>query len=199
MYRVAAVAATLFDALKEKNPELEGKHELIVACLLHDMGNIIKFNFDLMPAPDGNNEYWKGVQKEFSERFGNDELRAAELIMAELGVLSAVAPILEHTSFPYGEELLRSGTLLQKIAGYADQRVGPTGVLSLVERLEYVHRRYSERGSVYGDTQDPKIQALNKAIQDIEKELFAGLSIDPEDINDRSIAICMKDLASFEI
>lgn len=199
MLRVAAVAAMLFDIHKAVNPSLEGRTDLIAANLLHDVGNIIKFDFVKMPAPDGRDDYWREAQSVFKEKFGNDELHAAEIIMRELGVLSRAYPILEYTSFPYGNELLSSGTLLQKISAYADQRVGPDGIVSLTERLAYMHRRYSERGSFYGDTTDPKIQILNEAIYTVERSLFAGLSIRPEDINDESVAPVMAQLRSFEI
>ena len=199
MYRVAAVAALLFDAHAKIDPSLEGRHDLIVANLLHDVGNIIKFDFELIPAPDGQNDHWREVQVKFKERFGADELVAAEKIMEELGVLATTQPILLHTSFPYGPELAASGTLLQELSGYADQRVSPTGIVSLTERLEYMHRRYAKRGSVYGDTTDPKIQALTTAIYEVEHQLFEGLTIRPEDIDDASIAPIVESLKSFEI
>lgn len=199
MYRVAAVAVILFDAHKAIDSSLEGRADLITANLLHDVGNIIKFDFVKMPAPDGQNDYWREAQSVFKQKFGNDELHAAKIIMEELGVLSLVHPILEYTSFPYGNELLLSGTLFQKISAYADQRVGPDGVVSLTERLAYMHRRYSERGSLYGDTTDPKIQTLNEAIYAVERSLFAGLSIRPEDINDDSVAPVVAQLRSFEL
>ena len=199
MYRVSAVAAQLFDARKMVDPLLEGRHDLIVACLLHDMGNIIKFNFDVMPPPDGRKDYWKKVQSDFKEKFGLDELAAAEKIMEELGVLSRTHGILEHTSFPYGDKLLESGSMLQKIAGCADQRVSPGGIVSMTERFEYMHKRYAERGSVYGDLNDPKIRALTDAIFEVERQLFEGLAIRPEDINDASVAPIIESLRTFEI
>lgn len=199
MYRVAAVAAALFDASLEKHPELEGRHGLVMACLLHDIGNIIKFDFDLMPPPDGKIDHWKAVQADFKKRFGSDELLATDRIMEELGVLSEAEPILRHTSFPDSEELLSSGTVLQKIAGYADQRVAPSGIVSLAERLDYMHRRYAERGSVYGATEDSKVQKLTDAISAIEAELFAGLSVRPEDLTDATLAPLVASLRSFEI
>ena len=199
MYRVSAVAAQLFDARKAIDPALDGRHDLIVACLLHDMGNIIKFNFDSMPAPDGQNDYWKKTQREFKERFGSDELSASEKIMDELGVLARTHSILEHTSFPHSDELLANGSVLQKIAGYADQRVSPGGIVSLAERLDYMHRRYAERGTVYGDVNDPKIRALNDAIFEVERQIFEGLAIRPEDRTDASVAPIVESLRTFEI
>jgi len=42
MLRVSAVSSIICDQLGDK----VRKHEVVSACLLHDMGNIIKFDFD---------------------------------------------------------------------------------------------------------------------------------------------------------
>lgn len=192
MYRVAAVSALLFDALKEKNPSLEGRHDLILANLLHDAGNIIKFDLDRFPAPDGRTDYWKAVQKDMREKYGSDEISATAAIAEELGVRSAIAPILKNTSDQDALVLEASGTALQKIACYADQRVSPKGIVPLKERLADMRARYDH-------ADDEHTRALDAATERIEQALFEGLSLRSEDITDVSVAPVMEGLKSFEI
>ena len=192
MYRVSAVAAQLFDARKEADPALGGKHDLVIACLLHDMGNIVKFDFDRLPAPDGRSDHWKAVQNEMIERYGRNEIAATHLILEELGVASIVAPVLENTSDHEALILEESGTMLQKMACYADQRVSPKGIVSLVARLADMRKRY-------GHADDERTRALDAATVRIESALFEGLAIRPEDITDASVAPIIESLRSFEI
>lgn len=192
MLRVAAVAMTVFDAIHARDPKLEGRDDLIAACLLHDIGSIVKFNFVSMPARDGRNEYWLGVQKEMIEKYGASEHPAAEAICSELGVRERVAPILAHTADYEALILETEGTILQKIVAYADQRVSPRGVVSLQERISDMRKRYE-----HPDTEE--IRALNAAIVRNEEWLFDRATIRPEDITEQSIQVLLQELRSFEI
>jgi len=54
MFRVAGVASVICENFKQ--PELINQDDIVSACLLHDMGNIIKFNLSLFPQflePEG--------------------------------------------------------------------------------------------------------------------------------------------------
>ena len=69
--RVASVAAQICDNFFEPL----NKKDIVTACLLHDMGNIIKFNLNYFPElikPEGI-EYWQKVQNEYKKKYGNDE------------------------------------------------------------------------------------------------------------------------------
>ena len=60
MLRVAGAASLICDNFTEPL----NKEEIISACLLHDMGNIIKFKLDYFPEfnkPE-KAEYWQNVQ-----------------------------------------------------------------------------------------------------------------------------------------
>ena len=65
--RVAGVAKIIADSF---NGEID-KESIVLACLFHDMGNIIKFdlkNFPEYNQPEGI-EYWQKVQSEFLEKY----------------------------------------------------------------------------------------------------------------------------------
>jgi 5'-deoxynucleotidase YfbR-like HD superfamily hydrolase len=77
--RVAAVASIICDSFDF----LINKEKIIKVCLLHDMGNIIKFQLDYFPElnkPEGL-EYWQNVQKEFIAKYGPNEHNATMKIM----------------------------------------------------------------------------------------------------------------------
>ena len=62
---------------------------IIVACLLHDMGNIIKFNLDYFPEflePEGL-EYWQYVQNEFIEKYNRRYCRLRDIIQSQNNIL----------------------------------------------------------------------------------------------------------------
>ena len=61
--RVASVAKIIAENFKEKLD----KESIVIACLFHDMGNIIKFNFSYFTEflkPEGL-EYWQAVKNEY--------------------------------------------------------------------------------------------------------------------------------------
>jgi len=94
-YRVAAVAKMLFDAGMSKADE----NTLMRACLLHDMGNIIKFDMDMFYSswdPEGT-AYWNEVKDDFKRRFGGDENRATLKIIDELAQPADVRAIVQDS------------------------------------------------------------------------------------------------------
>ena len=192
MYRVTAVAVAVFDAHLAIDPMLAGRNDLITACLLHDMGNIIKFDLIKFPAPDGETAHWLAVQETMRTKYGTSETAATEAIIRELGLYEKVAPVLQHTSDAHALELEKEGTLLQKIACYADQRVAPRGIVPLADRLRDMRTRY-------GHSDDESTRALDAATMRIEAFLFETLTITPEDITDESVARTISVLKSFDI
>ena len=74
MLRVAAVASLVCDNFNEPLP----KDDIITACLLHDMGNIIKSDLQYFPEfikPEGL-DYWQKVKDEYIEKYSRDEHKA---------------------------------------------------------------------------------------------------------------------------
>ncbi len=193
MYRVAAVAATLFDA----SGLTEGRSALLVACLLHDMGNIIKFDFEnpALPIPSGERAHWEAVQKDMFARYGHDEHAATLAMLDEIGVSPRVREIIDAINFRNAEAIERSGDILVQIAQYADSRVVPSGIASLAARMQDMYARYANKHPKDDDTTHRRVQALER----LEQSLFAGLTIRPEDITEESTAALRVTLSHFEI
>src|SRR3989344_1397907 len=100
--RVAAVALTICDNF---NSEID-KDSVIKAALLHDMGNIIKFDLSKFPEflePEGI-EYWKRVKEEFRKKYGEDEHNATYEIAKEIGVNKFAFEIIQGYGFSKYEQ-----------------------------------------------------------------------------------------------
>lgn len=192
MQRVAAVAATLFDAhaaLPENsnNPSFSAvaRTELLAACLLHDMGNIIKFNFEklLLSLPE-DKAHWQEVQNTMIDRYGSDEHVATLAMLDAIGVSDRVKGIVDGIGFTKCEAIDAGSDILVKIAQYADARVCPNGVVSLQERLADMYVRYAHKHK----KDDAETVTNTAASFRIEQFLFSPLSIKPQDITESSLA-----------
>ena len=192
MFRVAAVASLICDNFDEPLP----KEDIVTACLLHDMGNIIKFKFYVMPEvfmPEGL-EYWRGVQDQYIKKYGNDEHVAAIKIAKEVGVNERVIELINSISFLGAPLQVINEDFSKKIVEYSDKRVEPKGLVSLEKRLMDLRKRYAEHG---GDT--PERRAFEKAVHSIEEQIFAKCKIKPEDITDITVAPIISKLKDFVI
>ncbi len=194
MLRVAAVASLVCDNFKGK----VDKKTILTACLLHDMGNIIKFNMDVFPQsfqPEGV-EYWQGVKDECVNKYGIQEHKATLKIASEIGVSNEVSKIIDYVDFDHFRKVRDSRDMGPKIAVYADARSAPHGVLSYVERMEDGRRRYQGKESKLSEKER---LGLVDAGGEIEKQIFAKCKIKPEDITDETVAPIIEELKNFVI
>ncbi len=192
--RVAGVASQLCDALNIK----VDKNIIITACLLHDMGNIIKSDLNYFPdflEPEGF-EYWQNVKNKFIEKYGNVEHEATAEIMQEIGVNKRSIELANKSRFSSLCIDKDGDDIMLKIQHYSDARVGPYGILSYDERMNDAKKRYQGRNSNY---EEEKRQELVNCGKEIEKQIFAYSNIKPEDINDESVANIIEELKNYEI
>lgn len=202
-FRVAAVAKLIVDNFSEETRDLEFDKDIIItACLLHDIGNIIKFNLTLYPElnkPEGY-EYWRGVQDEFISRYGPDEHLGTQKIAREIGVNEEVLQILKGIGFANSENIVKSDNYNIKIVTYADQRVGINGILSMQERHAEGRERYLKRkNSSAFSSPIEEFDRLAGFLEDVEKDIFAHCKIMPNEINDKSVAPVIKEVQAYEL
>lgn len=193
--RVAGVAMQICDALDE-DMEID-RDAILKACLLHDMGNIIKFKLDYFPEfllPEGL-EYWQEVKNEYIEKYGNDEHKAAIDIARNLGMSKEVISYIDAIDFQNWCNVYHKGIFSEEICVYADTRVSPHCVVSQKERLEEGEKRYK---GMYTELDD-KRKTLQVCANNIEKKIFSKCDIDPEDITNESIILYIEKLKKFEI
>ncbi len=193
--RVASVARALAQARKA-DVELVTK-----VGLLHDMGNIMKSDLTQFPAEfygDQDISYWEGVKRECGERYGADEHIATAAIAREMGLSESVVEIIDGMGFSKAETILENASLELQIAEYADQRVAPYGITSMTERLREGHERYAAKhGSDYGG--DDTFNKNHRVLEELERRLFAGIDLAPEDLNDESLKGEIESLRDYEL
>jgi predicted HD phosphohydrolase len=180
--RVAAVAQQLCESLNQP-ADTAGVTQ---ACLIHDMGNIIKFNLTYYPdtvQPEGL-DYWEDVKADMIRHYGPDEHAATLAIARELGVSDTIQTYLSTIGFSHVSTALHHGSLEQQICCYADQRVAPYGVVSIAERLEDGRKRYA--GRRHSTLNTGNFDALARDLAKLERQVFAHSTIIPAGITNES-------------
>jgi len=188
--RVAGASFIIGKSMSDQNVDTEN---IVVACLLHDMGNIIKFKLDLFPEfvkPEGL-DYWKKIQQEYFETYGDDEHDATMNISKEIlknyvfpnNDTNRIIELIEAIGFSNAKENYKTTDFGKKIAAYADMRVKPYGVTSLKDRLEDGRKRFSKMQKYEHEVFENMSQYLNK----IEDQIFAKSTIFPADITEEAV------------
>ncbi|MCX6753509.1 MAG: HD domain-containing protein [Candidatus Nomurabacteria bacterium] len=192
--RVAAVAMQI---IKSLDMEVD-KESVVKACLLHDMGNIIKFQLDFFPEwnkPDIL-AYWQGVKEEYILKYGSNEHKASLLIADELGASVKTKDLVYSVDSASVEMIANEDDFDRKLCLYADGRVSPSGVVSINERSLEAKKRYENHRNKFDE--ERRI-FHNTNLNLIEKQIFSHTSIRPEDINDESIKDYLEKLKSYFI
>lgn len=190
--RVAAVAMQIADAFDMPL----NKKDLAIGCLLHDIGNIVKFRLREFPEmlKGEDVEYWENIQKEYIEKYGPEEHDANLGLAKDIGVSKEILDIVDAVGFHNWCVVKDGKSWEHKIASYADSRVAPFGVMSLNDRLMDANRRYKD----VSHTPDVERDSLYQCISDVENDIFSHINIKPEDINDESISKYFEYLENLE-
>jgi 5'-deoxynucleotidase YfbR-like HD superfamily hydrolase len=174
---------------------------VVLACLFHDMGNIIKFDLSVFPEfrePEGI-DYWQGIKDEWIAKYGTDEHGASNEIAKEIGLPESVRTLIDETRFSRLQAARDGASYEGKIVKYADMRVSPFGIVAMAERLEEGRKRYAEKKGYNTPEGREQYQISIEAASGIERQIFAQCSIKPEDINDRSAAQIIEELRNYPI
>lgn len=170
--------------------------------LFHDMGNIIKADlprYQEFLQPEGLG-YWQAVQDEYLSRYGKDEHVATAAICLEMGLPERVLGIIEDMRFAHTQEIVRKGSLDERICKYADLRVSPWGILPMRERLAEARERYSGRPMDEGDAYTPESLAHAAALcEELEAGLIAECGFVPEEVTDASMAPLVEELKGYRV
>lgn len=169
--------------------------DVVSADLLHDMGNIIKFDLNLFPEylePEGL-EYWQTVKSDYINKYGEDEHVATEKIALEITNNERIHQILGYIGSSKIDLVNQNGDYSYKIVNYADDRISVNGVVS-VERLleEREKRKRKKKPEGYYSLLSDKIKTNEKNIQKVCK-------INLDHITDNTISDIIDELRNFEI
>lgn len=155
MLRVAGVGKIVADNWKSKcDSELTTQ-----LCLLHDMGNIVKF--DLGDGVDRskfgeiqNLPQWQIIQKEYREKYGKSAHEATNAILEDAKLERFIKLINEEEALYFAEAKemeLSKANVASIILMYADCRVTPQGVVSYRERIDDLQERYGAKTRTWYD------------------------------------------------
>lgn len=192
--RVAAVANLISDNM---NIKVDTK-EIISADLLHDMGNIIKFNFELFPEflePEGK-DYWQSVKDEFIQKYGDDEHIATHIIAKELCISDRAFQILFAIGFSKSPQNASHSDFSIKIATYADNRVTPHGISSMEERIDDGRKRFKAQKNRKEEEKN-NFEIYSEAMKDIENQIFKNCRIKKEGITNDAVLPYIENLKNF--
>jgi hypothetical protein len=196
MLRVTAVAKLICESTNAK----VNKQNIIKACLLHDMGNILKFNLDVFPEflqPEGK-EYWQKVKDDFEQKYGKNEHEATILIAKEIGVEKRVLELIDAFQFSLAKENAELQDMDRMICAYSDMRVKPSEVVSMEERLLDGRKRF-KLNKKHLEEDENFFNTMTSYLERIEKEIFLKTSITPSDITEVIVTPYIEKLRDIEL
>ncbi|MFH0969587.1 MAG: HD domain-containing protein [Patescibacteria group bacterium] len=172
MKRVAEVAN--FIKIHWKGPWLDW--EIIQkSALLHDIGNIVKFDLDkysdLLGTKKDNVSYWKNVQKKMIEKYGSDDHEATKKILPEIKIDKKIIDIILKKSFGNSIKTAGGNDWYLKILLYSDLRVLPSGLGTLNDRFDDIRKRMPKY------TSRPNFERLLDACRNIEKQIQEQIDV----------------------
>lgn len=198
--RVAAVADVIIDNIPNPSSLTLNRYDIVAVCLLHDMGNILKFdlsNSHLVINKDIDVNFWQKVKDQYGKKYGADEHAASLKIARELGVNPRKLELIDAIGFETAVENSAGHDFGKKICAYCDSRVSPCGVVSLEGRFDDLRARYAHRHQEWGSEQ--KRLAFENALRHIEQQIFACCAIKPEQITEMTITETRERLKEFDI
>lgn len=161
---------------------------VVTALLLHDMGNIIKYNLAnptfLSDDEKAHIDYWKQQQQEYTKKYG-DEHRATSEIAKELMVSDDVYTVISNTGSSKLPETLVSNNWELKIVSYADLRCAPHSVVSLNDRFDDIIKRYQKSNHALANAEDVEKRRTNCVA--LEKQIQEMTTIDLDTITEEVI------------
>lgn len=192
--RVAAVASLICDSLSIQ----VDKDSIIKVCLLHDMGNIIKFQLEKFPEwnePEGT-DYWQKIKNDYISKYSKDEHQASLDIAKELNVSSHILELIDSIDSSVAEKIAIENDFDKKICAYVDNRVSPEGVVSAEKHGLDAKERYKNHPHAF--TEEDRLFFM-QILYSIENQIFSVSNITPEDITDESIQKHLEFVKNFEI
>lgn len=196
MTQVFGVVSFIAAHWKNKNIQVDWDLTKKIA-LLHDLGNIVKFDLDRYPeffgTEQANIEQWREKQKQIIETYGFDDRAVTSRMLREIVVSQDAIEVIESKGFGNASLIEASHNWLLKILFYADMRVLPQGVGPLQERIKDIGNRlskYSKRAD-FGE--------LCAACVSIERQIQTNLDVSVLDVDDSSIEVRLEKILKIDI
>jgi len=192
MLRVAAVGKLVAEAWKSEC-DADFATQL---CLVHDLGNIVKF--DLTEKSRGskfgeidNLQHWQDIQSRYWKKYGHDAHDATTGILQEAKLEKFIDAINEEEELYFAEATSEKLALANPgsiILLYADCRVTPAGVSSYRVRVNDLAERYGA-----------KSESWTKWTYWFEDWIQTQVNIDLSSITERSVTPMFDELLESEL
>ncbi|NCN45241.1 MAG: hypothetical protein COU63_04645 [Candidatus Pacebacteria bacterium CG10_big_fil_rev_8_21_14_0_10_36_11] len=196
MYLVAAVGKYICDAWI--GPEIN-KNNIISALLLHDLGNLIKFDLSENAVVLDKallDKFWLRKQVEIKTKYGKNAHKATVTMVKEIGVNKKIIKLVKSMDATNLEQSTQA-SWEEQICEYADLRVIPTGISSLQDRLVDIQSRYKHRSKSWADE---NLFVLNQKFGVIlEKNLQQNANVDITNISSEKISTYLVELSHYQI
>lgn len=157
------------------------------AALLHDLGNVVRFDFNKHPEFLGkeqvNVDHWKDIQKKVIGSYGSDDHEATKKMLKEIGAAQEMVDIIQEKSFGNSVTIKDSDNWPLKILYYADIRTLPGGIGTLEERIADVRERMPKY------TSRTDFEDLVEACREVERQIQEYLNVPVSEINDDTIVL----------
>lgn len=150
MYIVTTVGKYICDSWQ--GPPIN-KQAIITALLLHDLGNLIKFDLSenaIILDPVLHEPAWRGIQRKLIKKYGTSAHKATLKMAKEIITDSLVLELIDGMDATNLEKIFQK-SLEHQICEYADMRVIPDGISSLEKRLTDIHDRYQHLSPDWAD------------------------------------------------
>jgi len=177
------------------------QNQVISALLLHDIGNVIKFELGSSQVKKlySKQELEKLVivQKQMIDLYGDNADIANILILKKLRVDKQIIQLLDNHSFDFLPTLLDSENWNEKIVFYSDLRVAPWGIVSVTQRIKNLKERYCHRNPDWNNNSLYK-KWLNWSTQ-LEDQLNQHTKIDLKSLSQHQIEEKVLELSDYQI
>jgi hypothetical protein len=191
MLRVAAVGKIVSENC---NSDRINQDLVIKTLLLHDMGNILKFNFDntsfFIKEDKKKIDTYRQIQLEFTTKYGSDADIATIKIIKEITTDQKIIDLCANTHGQHVKEFLDTSKWNYKICYYSDMRIDPNGVVSIDNRFEDLIARYPKKDELVIYQQQCEI---------IESQLQKISSIDLQSISNKMVQAQFQQLQRVDI
>jgi predicted HD phosphohydrolase len=192
MLQVGAVAKIVTDQINE--PDFPAT-QIISACLLHDMGNIMKFDLDNVPVgldiPDI--DHWKSVQADIRNQYGLDEHQVTHHIASEIGVSSTTLSAIENCGTSKAASVLADQNIPAMFVTYCDYHVAPASIVSPAQRLADILDRYA------GTPKHAGYQADSQNVLALADYLETTYNLDPGLVTAEAVAGVVESLKDWDL
>ncbi|MBP9819466.1 hypothetical protein KBC79_01880 [Candidatus Woesebacteria bacterium] len=192
MLSVAAFASCVCDLFSDTKIN---KDLIVKTSLLHDMGNVLKFNFsrsDLFDEEDlPKIEEYKTAQQHFLKKYGTNPDEATLKIIEEITDNDNIRNLCQESHWEQLEDYLHTDRWDIKICCYSDMRTGPFGLLSLSQRISDLKLRRPEESA--------QLDVLFQQGTLVEKQLENATEHRLSEIDDGLINRTLDELKNMEI